>query len=99
MWWNLSASVSLLGGRYIPIIALLLLVALRELALREVADNIEQDAVTSSPTDRYCSVHERVLVCISTYPKSVQLLRRGARIATQLHARLYALFVIIQSVF
>lgn len=69
------------------------LVALRELALREVADNIEQDAVTSSPTDRYCSVHERVLVCISTYPNSVRLLRRGARIATQLHARLYALFV------
>lgn len=25
LWWNLSASVSLLGGRYIPIIALLLL--------------------------------------------------------------------------
>ncbi|MFB2836296.1 sensor histidine kinase KdpD [Floridanema evergladense] len=69
------------------------LVALRELALREVADNIEQDAVTASPTDRYCSVHERVLVCISTYPNSIQLLRRGARIATQLHARLYALFV------
>ncbi|MFB2880361.1 sensor histidine kinase KdpD [Floridanema aerugineum] len=69
------------------------LVALRELALREVADNIEQDAVTSSPTDRYCSVHDRVLVCISTYPNSIQLLRRGARIATQLHARLYALFV------
>lgn len=69
------------------------LVALRELALREVADNIEQDAVTSSPTDQYCTVHERVLVCISTYPNSVKLLRRGARIATQLHARLYALFV------
>lgn len=75
------------------------LVALRELALREVADNIEQDAVTSSPTDRYCTVHERVLVCISTYPNSIQLLRRGARIATQLHARLYALFVTPQDRF
>jgi K+-transporting ATPase ATPase A chain len=27
VWWNLSASVSLLGGRYLPIIALLLLAA------------------------------------------------------------------------
>jgi len=70
------------------------LVALRELALREVADNIEEGAVTESPADRYCTIHERVLVCISTYPNTMQLLRRGARIATQLHARLYALFVI-----
>ncbi|HEY9850316.1 MAG TPA: sensor histidine kinase KdpD [Leptolyngbyaceae cyanobacterium] len=70
------------------------LVALRELALREVADNIEEDArTTMPPTDRYCSVHDRVLVCLSTYPNSVHLLRRGARIANQLHARLYALFV------
>ena len=70
------------------------LVALRELALREVADNIEEDTrTTMPPTDRYCSVRDRVLVCLSTYPNSVQLLRRGARISTQLHARLYALFV------
>ncbi len=27
LWWNLSASVSLLGGRYLPIVALLLLAA------------------------------------------------------------------------
>lgn len=33
------------------------------------------------------------MVGLSTYPNSIQLLRRGARIATQLHARLYALFV------
>lgn len=72
------------------------LVALRELALREVADNIniiEENVGTKSEIEQYCSVQERVLVCLSTYPNSVQLLRRGARIATQLHARLYALFV------
>ncbi|MCL1464133.1 universal stress protein [Argonema galeatum] len=69
------------------------LVALRELALREVADNIEEDAENSAKNDRFCNVRDRVLVCVSTYPNSIQLLRRGARIATQLHARLYVLFV------
>src|ERR671932_1451810 len=69
------------------------LVALRELALREVADNIEEAAETSTPTGQFCCVHERVLVCLSTYPNSAQLLRRGARLATVMRARLYALFV------
>jgi two-component system sensor histidine kinase KdpD len=65
------------------------LVALRELALREVADNIEETAFAG----QVCSVHERVLVCISTYPNSTQLLRRGARLASAMRARLYALLV------
>ena len=49
---------------------------------------------TSTPTGQFCNVHERVLVCISTYPNSAQLLRRGARLASGMRARLYALFVI-----
>lgn len=65
------------------------LVALRELALREVADNLEETAFAG----QVCSVHERVLVCISTYPNSTQLLRRGARLASAMRARLYALLV------
>ncbi|MBD1925264.1 sensor histidine kinase KdpD [Trichocoleus sp. FACHB-90] len=69
------------------------LVALRELALREVADNVEEDAITCTPTDEFCSVHERVLVCVSTYPNSMQLLRRGARISDYMRGRLYAIFV------
>lgn len=74
------------------------LIALRELALREVADNIEQDSLAlhgngSSSDIDVCNIHERVLVCLSTYPKSVQLLRRGARIASYMNARLYGLFV------
>ncbi|MEW5860443.1 MAG: sensor histidine kinase KdpD [Cyanobacteriota bacterium] len=69
------------------------LVALRELALREVADNVEEDAITCTPTDEFCSVHERVLVCVSTYPNSMQLLRRGARISDYMRGRLYAVFV------
>lgn len=54
------------------------LIALRELALREVADTVEDDASNSTKFSGHsCPVHERVLVCISTYPNSMQLLRRG----------------------
>ena len=73
------------------------LVALRELALREVADNIEEEAIEDQANGRgdeaSCNIHERVLVCVSTYPNSLQLLRRGGRIANYMHARLYVLFV------
>ncbi|MCU0525879.1 MAG: universal stress protein [Elainella sp. Prado103] len=74
------------------------LIALRELALREVADNIEDSALESelnsdNAPNLYCNIHERVLVCISTYPNSLQLIRRGARLASYMHAPLYGLFV------
>lgn len=69
------------------------LIALRELALREVADNVEEDAIASTPAAEFCNIHERVLVCVSTYPNSVQLLRRGARIAGYMNAPLYGVFV------
>ena len=67
------------------------LIALRELALREVADNVEDDAATLK--GQSCNIHERVLVCLSTYPNSLQLLRRGARIASYMNAQFYAVFV------
>ncbi|MEH2347503.1 MAG: universal stress protein [Nostoc sp.] len=69
------------------------LIALRELALREVADNVEENAIATIPNGQSCNIHERVLVCISTYPNSVQLLRRGARLANYMNAPLYTLFV------
>ena len=67
------------------------LIALRELALRQVADNVEDDAATLK--GQSCNIHERVLVCLSTYPNSLQLLRRGARIASYMNAQFYAVFV------
>jgi len=67
------------------------LIALRELALREVADNVEDEAATLK--GQSCNIHERVLVCTSTYPNSLQLLRRGARIASYMNAQFYAVFV------
>jgi two-component system sensor histidine kinase KdpD len=74
------------------------LIALRELALREVADNVEEDALEAGSNHShasvpYCNIHERVLVCVSTYPNSLQLIRRGARLAAYMHAPLYGLFV------
>ena len=69
------------------------LIALRELALREVADNVEEDGIACTPADQLCNIHERVLVCVSTYPNSMQLLRRGSRIAGYMNAPLYAVFV------
>jgi len=69
------------------------LIALRELALREVADSVEDDAIAFTPKGQVCSIQERVMVCVSTYPNSLQLLRRGARIAAYMNAPLYVLFV------
>jgi two-component system, OmpR family, sensor histidine kinase KdpD len=72
------------------------LIALRELALREIADNIEEEAIEGghqSGDASYCNIHERVLVCVSTYPNAIQLIRRGSRIAGYMHAPLYCLFV------
>jgi two-component system sensor histidine kinase KdpD len=68
------------------------LIALRELALRKVADTLEEGN-NSSLLRQFCNIHERVLVCVSTYPNSLQLLRRGARIANYMNARLYAVFI------
>jgi two-component system, OmpR family, sensor histidine kinase KdpD len=69
------------------------LIALRELALREVADAVEKEANELTVFGQSCNIHERVLVCISTYPNAVQLIRRGARIANYMGAPFYVIFV------
>ncbi len=69
------------------------LIALRELALREVANTVEEEGEESSLVGQTCPIQERVLVCISTYPNSLRLLRRGARLANYMNAPLFVLFV------
>lgn len=69
------------------------LIALRELALREVADNVTIEADTKLSEKPDYNIKEKVLVCVSTYPYSVKLLRRGSRIAHYLNASLYVLYV------
>jgi len=69
------------------------LIALRELALREVANTVEDDAQQSLFLHQTYPIQERVLVCISTYPNSLRLLRRGARLANYMNAPFFILFV------
>ena len=72
------------------------LAALRELALREVADRIEELREADHHCDNaqsLCCIHERVLVCVSTHPNSLRLIQRGARLAECMNAPLYVLFV------
>jgi two-component system, OmpR family, sensor histidine kinase KdpD len=69
------------------------LIALRELALREVADTVEEEGEEFLPPAQFYSIQERVLVCVSTYPNSLSLLRRGARLANYMNAPLFILFV------
>ncbi len=69
------------------------LIALRELALREVANTVEEDSNDYSNVDNYCPIRERLLVCISTYPNSLRLLRRGARVAGYMNAPLFVLYI------
>jgi two-component system, OmpR family, sensor histidine kinase KdpD len=71
------------------------LIALRELALREVANNVEEQA---QDDPLFCpleltGVHERILVCISTHPDAQRLIRRGYRIADRMCGELIVLYV------
>jgi two-component system, OmpR family, sensor histidine kinase KdpD len=71
------------------------LIALRELALRELANAVEEQS-NEYPTlnGQYCPIRERIMVCISTYPNSLRLLRRGARLANYMNAPLCVLFIV-----
>ncbi|MUG98363.1 sensor histidine kinase KdpD [Scytonema sp. UIC 10036] len=78
------------------------LVVLRELALRQVADNIEKKEIqqaarlnsnSKSVSANVCCIHERILVCVSCEPNSIRLIQRGALLADYMNAQLYVLFV------
>lgn len=70
--------------------------ALRELALREVAAEVDR-AVQSYREEHGVSdtwaTRDRVMVCLSPYKASDRLLRRGWRIASRLNADIVSVFV------
>ncbi len=74
--------------------------ALRELALLEVADDVDQRLdkerySSSKSTSIYGTPgRERILVCVNYRPHSEKLIRRGWRIADRLDAELYVLAVL-----
>ncbi|HWO97268.1 MAG TPA: KdpD-like non-kinase potassium sensor [Bacillus sp. (in: firmicutes)] len=69
--------------------------ALRELALREIADDVDEKIEKSLgllPEGPY-GIHEKILVCVHYGPTAEKLIRRGWRMATRLKAELYILNV------
>ena len=70
--------------------------ALREIALREVAHEVDEDVAAyrkERNVKETWATHDRVMVCISPDQSSLRLLRRGWRIAGRLHAELVAVYV------
>ncbi|ADV67247.1 universal stress protein [Deinococcus maricopensis] len=65
--------------------------ALRELALRQVAEAVQ--AETEETTEHSSGVKERILVALGAEPESGRLLRRGGRMAKRLGGDLIALYV------
>jgi two-component system, OmpR family, sensor histidine kinase KdpD len=69
---------------------------LREIALREVAENIDRSAAAHISADKapHKAASERVMVCLSSYPPhGATLLRRGSRMAGRLNTDWYAVYV------
>lgn len=69
--------------------------ALRELALREIADDVDERIERTSGRifDGPIGIHEKILVCVQFGPTAEKLIRRGFRMATRLKAELYILNV------
>jgi len=72
------------------------LIALRELALRQVAHAVDRSLETyldKQQTRRNLGVRERIAVCISSNPAAQHLVARGARMAQALDGELYVIYV------
>jgi two-component system sensor histidine kinase KdpD len=72
------------------------LIALRELALRQVAEQVDrtlESYMEQKDIQANWPVRERIAVCISPHPKSQYLIARAARMARRIDAELYAVYV------
>jgi len=72
------------------------LIALRELALRQVAHAVDRNLETyldKQETRRNLGVRERIAVCISSNPAAQHLIARGARMAQALDGELYVVYI------
>lgn len=70
--------------------------ALREIALREIAHEVEED-VTAYRRDRHVAdpwaTHDQIMVCITPTRSSMRLIRRAWRIAQRLKGGIVAVYV------
>ena len=72
------------------------LIALRELALRQVAEQVDRSLsnyLEEKDIQQNWGVRERIAVCISFNPRAQYLVARAARMARRMDAELYALHV------
>jgi two-component system sensor histidine kinase KdpD len=72
------------------------LIALRELALRQVAEQVDRtlsNYLEEKDIQQNWGVHERIAVCISANTRAQYLIARAARMARRMDAELYALHV------
>jgi len=72
------------------------LVALRELALRRTADEVDDDLtrfLQDHDVDKTWGVNERVLVAVTPRPLGAKLIRRGYRLARRMNGRFWVLHV------
>lgn len=72
------------------------LIALRELALRQVAQVVDRTLETylqKEHLERNLGVRERIAVCISSNPAAQYLIARGARMAQAIDAEFYVVYV------
>jgi two-component system sensor histidine kinase KdpD len=75
------------------------LIALRELALRQVAEQVDRSLssyLDEKDIQQNWAVRERIAVCISANPRAQYLLARAARMARRMDAELYAVHVDIE---
>lgn len=70
--------------------------ALREIALREIAHEVDED-IAAYRKERHIedpwATHDRIMICITPTKSSLRLLRRGWRIAQRLKADIVAIYV------
>ena len=72
------------------------LIALRELALRQVAEQVDRSLETymaAKDIQKNWAVRERLAVCVSASPAAQFLIARAARMARRLDAELYVVYV------
>jgi len=72
------------------------LIALRELALRQVAEQVDrslENYMTAKDIQKNWAVRERIAVCVSSNPAAQYLIARAARMARRLDSELYVIHV------
>ncbi len=72
------------------------LIALRELALRQVAEHVDRSLesyMAAKEIEDNWAVRERLAVCISSNPSAQYLIARSARMARRLDAEYYVIYV------